>query len=72
MYYDKGFNGGSDALVQQIATSNARQRLALQPQVTRMIDHMTKTGTKVPLHLRNLNDQLIEEVIEARFDNLPV
>ncbi len=72
MFHDKDLNRGADALLQEIATANSALRLQLQPQLTRMVDEMQKAGAPVPAEMRNLNEQLLEEAIEARFDNLPV
>ena len=72
MFHDKDLNPGADALVQEIATANSALRLQLQPQLTRMVEDMQKSGAPVPPRLRNLNEQLLDEAIEARFDNLPI
>lgn len=72
MYHDKDFKAGADALVQEITTANAALRLQLQPQLSRIVEDIQKSGGQVPPRLRNLSEQLLEEAIEARFDNLPV
>ena len=72
MYHDTDFRAGADALVEQITVANAALRLRLQPQLTRIVEDLLKSGAPVPPRLRNLNEQLLEEAIEARFDNLPV
>ena len=72
MFHDKDLNPGADALEQEIATANSALRLQLQPQLTRMVEDMQKSGAPVPPRLRNLNEQLLDEAIEARFDNLPI
>ena len=72
MYHDIGVAQGADALEQKIATATATQRLQMQPQLGRMLDTMRRAGTPIPVRLRNLHDQLVEEAIEARFDNLPL
>lgn len=72
MYHTNTFTKGADTLVQEITNGNASQRLQLQPKLTQMVDDIQKSGVPVPPQLRNLSEQLLEEAIEARFDNLPV
>ena len=72
MFYDKDLSSGAEALVNEIANANAASRLKLQPQLTRFVQDMQKSGAAVPPSLKNLNEQLLDEAIEARFDNLPV
>lgn len=50
----------------------AARRLELQPQLTKVIERLAMQGQQVPARLRNLNAVLLDEVIEDRFDNLPV
>ena len=47
-------------------------RIALQPSVTRVIDRMRQQGVHVPSRLRHLDAALCEDVMEARFDNMPI
>lgn len=72
MYYDKSMRLGADDLLERIAMASPEQRLELQPELSRVIDRMQRSGEPVPTRLRNLNAQLCDEAIEARFDNLPV
>ena len=55
-----------------IRKSEGARRLALQPQLGLVLDRLDREGQPVPARLRNLNAALLDEVIEARFDNLPV
>ncbi len=72
MYHDPFGGSHSDELARQISEATAAQRLELQPKLGRMIEDMQKAGLSVPVRLRNLHEQLLDEVIEARFDNLPI
>jgi hypothetical protein len=72
MFHDKDLNWGAEALVQQIGSASSAMRLRLQPQLTRMVDEMQKAGAPVPPKLRDLNEELLDEAIEAWFDNLPL
>ncbi|MFD3190169.1 hypothetical protein ACFMPD_07820 [Sedimentitalea sp. HM32M-2] len=62
----------AESMERQIAGAAADQRLALQPQFARVLDRMAEQGEPVPARLRRLEAALVEEVIEARFDNMPV
>lgn len=62
----------AENMERQIAGAAADQRLALQPQFARVLDRMAEQGEPVPARLRRLEAALVEEVIEARFDNMPV
>lgn len=55
-----------------IARADRAERLDLQPRFSRLIDRMAREGEAVPARLRNLNAALLDEAIEARFDNMPV
>lgn len=72
MYHDPFGGSNSEDLARQISDASAAQRLELQPKLGRMIEDMQKAGIAVPARLRNLHEQLLDEVIEARFDNLPI
>lgn len=72
MFHDTSLTGGTDALLRQIGAASAAQRLHLQPELARMVESMERAGMPVPAQVRSLNDQLLDEAIEARFDNLPV
>lgn len=62
----------AENLEQKIVGAKSETRLALQPQFTCLLDKMTAAGEPVPARLRRLDAALIDEAIEARFDNLPV
>lgn len=72
MYHPKQIVSDADALVAEIKQADERGRLALQPKLQRLLAQMNATGTRVPAKLSDLHDQILEEAIEARFDNLPI
>lgn len=60
------------ALEQQIKSANGAARLKMQPKLEAAMMQLQQDGLRVPARLRNLNEALIQEQIEDRFDNLPV
>ncbi|MBB95229.1 MAG: hypothetical protein CML68_11615 [Rhodobacteraceae bacterium] len=56
----------------RINGATAAGRLALQPELERLLRRMERDGHRVPPRLRNLDAELTSEVIEARFDNVPL
>lgn len=62
----------ADKLEQQINSSDTKGRLALQPELSRVLELLQAEGGQVPLRLRRLDASLCDEAIEARFDNFPI
>jgi hypothetical protein len=62
----------AENLEQKIARAEPQDRLNLQPQFAKLIARLKAEGEAVPVRMRRLDAVLVEEVIEARFDNLPV
>lgn len=60
------------ALEEQIKAARGQERLRFKPQVQAVIRQLKRDGNRVPCSLRNLNEVLIQEEIEAKFDNLPL
>ena len=60
------------SLEAEIARANANARLSLQPRLQKVINHLEADGVRIPTRLKKLNAKLIDEVTEARFDNMPV
>lgn len=56
----------------RIAAAGAATRFELQPELSRVLEKLSRQGEHVPARLRNLNAVLLDEAIEQRFDNLPV
>lgn len=59
-------------LEQTIGQANPAGRLALQPELSRVLQRLKADGQVVPVRLRRLNTVLCDEAIEAWFDNMPV
>ncbi|SHF30116.1 hypothetical protein SAMN05444279_12619 [Ruegeria intermedia] len=59
-------------LERQLREANLETRLALQPSVSKVIDRMRAEGVPVPTRLRLLDAALVEDALEAKFDNLPI
>ncbi|MCE8007859.1 hypothetical protein [Aestuariivita sp.] len=62
----------AESLEAKIANASPTGRLSLQPQLQKILIHLEADGVAVPRRLQKLNAELIDEVIEARFDNVPV
>jgi len=62
----------AEHLQTRIAGAAPDTRLRLQPEFTRLLDRLRQQGEQVPSHLRQLDARLMDEAIEAGFDNLPV
>jgi hypothetical protein len=56
----------------EISAASEEKRVALQPELHRVIERMRLDGKHVPARLRSLNAALLDEVVERQFDNLPV
>lgn len=59
-------------LARKISQADAAERLRLQPKFDRALQNMRLEGVPVPRKFMNLYDELLDEAIEAQFDNLPV
>ncbi|QBF32558.1 hypothetical protein [Thalassococcus sp. S3] len=62
----------AETLEARIASSNAAGRQSLQPKLHKLIVQLGENGFDVPRRLKRLDNELVEEAIEARFDNMPV
>lgn len=47
-------------------------RHLLQPELHRLLARMKAAGEEVPERLREFDQKLVEEGVEAQFDNLPL
>lgn len=47
-------------------------RAALQADLKQLVQDMMESGMAVPCDLRNMDEILTEELVEAQFDNMPV
>ncbi|MEY8830496.1 hypothetical protein AB9K34_19160 [Sedimentitalea sp. XS_ASV28] len=59
-------------LEERISAAKAETRIALQPQFSRVLSKIAAEGARVPRRMRQLDAALLDEAIEARFDNMPV
>lgn len=59
-------------LHREILSMDADRRYILQPALDDVISRLRGTGAVVPRNIAELNTVLIDEAIEAQFDNLPV
>ncbi|MEO9778785.1 MAG: hypothetical protein ABJH07_06595 [Sedimentitalea sp.] len=62
----------AENLEEQISCAKAEMRIALQPQFSSVLGKIAAEGAQVPGRMRRLDAVLVEEAIEARFDNMPV
>ncbi|WP_283967647.1 hypothetical protein [Tritonibacter sp. AK171] len=59
-------------LEKQIRTASEVARLDLQPEFSRVLQHIKAAGESVPGHLRRTEQALNDELVERQFDNMPV
>ncbi|MEP1930175.1 MAG: hypothetical protein ABJI96_09355 [Paracoccaceae bacterium] len=62
----------AESMGRQIASASPVNRRRMQPEFNRVLVTLRSEGVPVPAHLRKLDSELLDEVIEARFDNMPV
>lgn len=62
----------AEGLGREIERAPAKKRLDLQPQFTRVLRRMKNDGQRIPARLRSLDAVLLDEKIEAQFDNMPI
>lgn len=60
------------ALHRQILQESDNRRFHYQPRLARLIERMEASGERVPPNIRCLNEELVNDAIEAQFDNMPV
>ncbi len=62
----------AEHLEERISAAKAETRIALQPQFSSVLSKIAAEGARVPRRMRQLDAALLDEAIEARFDNMPV
>jgi len=62
----------AEVLGAEIAQASPEKRQRLQPEFNRILARLKAEGVRIPNHLRELDAELLDEMIEARFDNMPV
>lgn len=61
-----------ERIERKLKGASLETRLAIQPSVRKIIDRMRCQGMHVPSRFKRLEAALIEDEIEARFDNMPI
>lgn len=61
-----------DVLIDRIKHETPSSRFRLQPQLGHLISEMEAEGARVKRCTKLLNEELLNEAIEAQFDNMPV
>ncbi|SLN13643.1 hypothetical protein PEL8287_00547 [Roseovarius litorisediminis] len=61
-----------ERLHRQIEQETPEKRFRFQPKLHHLITTMNKKGEKIPARTKRLHEKLLEEAIEAQFDNMPV
>lgn len=59
-------------LHQEILSEDEAERHRFQPKLAAMIEALHAKGAPVPPHIRDLNEDLISDAMEAQFDNIPL
>lgn len=59
-------------LEREILDAGPDRRLAMQPEFSRVLDRLRMERVEIPRRLLQLEAELADEAIEARFDNLPL
>jgi len=72
MYSNAPLISDAEAMAKTIRGADSDERLKLQAHFGRLLQEIERAGIELPSRLRNLHEQLLEEAIEARFDNLPI
>ncbi len=61
-----------DLLIHKIKQESPSARFRLQPQLGSLITKIEAQGSRVQRRTKLLNEELLNEAIEAQFDNMPV
>lgn len=56
----------------QILSTEKERRYELQPNLDTVLRRLRMSGHAIPAEIEQLNATLLEEAIEAQFDNMPV
>lgn len=56
----------------EVENATPKERMALHPQIDRVIITLKASGQIVPRKLERINNDLRDEAIEDMFDNMPV
>ena len=56
----------------KVKHASLQERMALQPQLDRVVTSLTMQGLPVSRSLRRMNNTLKDEALDDMFDNMPV
>lgn len=56
----------------KVQNASLQERMALQPQLDRVVTSLTVQGIPVSKKLRRINNDLKDEALDDMFDNMPV
>lgn len=56
----------------EILSDESGMRHTHASKLANLIDQLERQGQTIPADIRNLHDELVNETIEAQFDNMPV
>lgn len=62
----------AEQLERKLRGANLETRLVLQPSVTKVIERMHAKGMNIPSRFKRLDAALLEDAVEAQFDNVPI
>ena len=60
------------ALIDRIDATHPEAKHRFHSQLSALIDRMDASGERVPPQARHLAEDLVNDAIEAQFDNMPV
>lgn len=66
------FQRAFEALSQKIEALPETQRFACRPELHALVERAEAAGLHLPEAVRQLDEALTDEAIEAQFDNLPL
>ena len=59
-------------LKEEILSDDTGARHSYAPKLATLMDQMEAQGQQIPADIRCLHEELVNEAIEAQFDNMPV
>ena len=71
MLHDPSADQKTAQLVKEISAADSVGRIKLLPKIDRTLNSIRKSGGRAPARLRELHDQILDEAMESRFDNVP-
>ena len=71
MLHDPSADQKTAQLVKEISAADSVGRIKLLPKIDRILNSIRKFGGRASARLRELHDQILDEAMESRFDNVP-